>query len=56
MKLFVKLLLSLVVLLIVLVSLGYATLRSHWGISAACRWISDATPYHLSIERLSHDW
>lgn len=56
MKLLVKLLLSLVVLLIVLVSLGYATLRSHWGIATACRWISDATPYHLSIERLSHDW
>ncbi|MBT0730252.1 AsmA family protein [Rosenbergiella nectarea] len=56
MKLLVKLLLSLVILLLVLVSLGYAVLRSHWGIAAACRWISDATAYHLSIERLSHDW
>ena len=56
MKLLVKLLLSLVVLLLVLVSLGYALLRSHWGITTASRWISDATPYHLSIEQLSHDW
>lgn len=56
MKLLVKLLLSLVLLLLVLLSLGYAVLRSHWGIAAACRWISDATPYHLSIARLSHDW
>ncbi|MBT0724566.1 hypothetical protein HH682_08995 [Rosenbergiella sp. S61] len=56
MKLLLKLLLSIVLLFLALVSLGYAILRSHWGIAAACRWISDTTPYHLSIERLTHDW
>ena len=56
MKLLLKLLFSLVLLLLVVIVLGYVTLRTHWGITTACRWISDATAYHLSIQRLTHDW
>lgn len=56
MKLVVKLLLTVLLLFLFIISLGYAVLRSHWGISAASRWISDATAYHLSIQRFSHDW
>ncbi|WP_241608541.1 hypothetical protein [Rosenbergiella australiborealis] len=56
MKLLLKLLLSLILLFLILISLGYGILRSQWGIAAACRWISDATAYHLSIERFTHSW
>lgn len=56
MKLLLKLLLSLMLLLLIVLSVGYAFLRSHWGITTVSRWISDATPYHLSVQRFTHDW
>lgn len=51
-----KIMLSLLSLCVLLLVLIYAALRTSWGISTACQWISNVTPYHLSIQKLSQKW